>query len=506
MNLEQYNALCEACDQLLLAPDSSNERIAIPWLHVIRAHPIFLDGYREIFAQQTRLEGKRHFRNFASALRHLCKAFARGGLLWSGVGELPQKCDVLMVSHLVNEAFPGQEGDFYYGKAAGELAELGISATIALINYTGTAPTILAGRWRQAKIPRVIFAPVLSLAAEWALYRRARAEARRLKSYAATTQANDLICRVATRASLEAVSGGAVSALRLGEQIKALVARLQPRAILVTYEGHSWERIAFAAARAVSPQICCIGYQHAALFSLQHAVQRRLADECNPDAILTSGRVAQARLYKNPQLKGVLIEVLGSNRSFARQPVHGWPTASGEARACLVLPEGILSECNLLFGFAMQCARRMPDIVFIWRLHPNMSYESLTRQNPAFSELPANIILSTQALAEDIARSHWALYRGSTAIVQAAVSGVRPVYLHQTGEIPIDTLYEIADLHAQVVEPDAFMALVTGTEASDASARAEQVQNYCELMFTPMDTRALAACITGVQKGKSEVL
>jgi len=505
VNLEQYNALCEACDQLLLAPDSNNERIATPWLHVIRAHPTFLDGYREIFAQQAGPEGKRHVRNFASALRHLGKAFASGGPLWSSVGELPQKCDVLMISHLVNEAFPGQEGDFYYGKAAGELAELGVSATIALINYTETSPATLAGRWRQAKIPRVIFAPVLSLTQEWALYRRARAEARRLKSYAAM-QANDLIGRIATRASQEAASGGAVSALRLGEQIKALVARLQPRAIVVTYEGHSWERIAFAAARAVSPQIRCIGYQHAALFNLQHAVQRRLADDCNPDAILTSGRVAQARLFKNPQLKGVLIEVLGSNRSFARQPVRVWGASGGAGHTCLVLPEGIVSECNLLFGFALQCARRMPDIVFIWRLHPNMSYESLIRQNPAFRELPPNIDLSTHTLAEDIARSHWALYRGSTAIVQAAVSDVRPVYLHQSGEIPIDTLFEIADLHAQVVEPDDFMALVTATEASDATAKSEQVQNYCERMFTPMDTQALAACITGVQKGKSEVV
>jgi hypothetical protein len=505
VNEEQYNALCEACDQLLLASDSTTERIATPWLHVIRPHPICLESYADIFGRQKAAYGKRCVHNFASALLHLCKSIAGRGLLWSGVGELPQKCDVLIVSHLVNEAFTGQEGDFYYGKAAGELAELGISATIALINYTDMGSATLAGRWRQVKIPRVIFSSVLSFTDEWALFRRVRAEARRLKAYAAT-QTNDLGCRVATRAAQEARSGGAISALRLGEQIKALVARLQPRAIVVTYEGHSWERIAFAAARSVCPQIFCIGYQHAALFNLQYAVQRRLSGDWNPNAILTSGRVAQERLHKNPQLEGVFVEVLGSNRSFERQPVRVWRTDCGEALSCLVLPEGILSECNLLFGFALQCARRMPDIVFIWRLHPNMNYESLKQQNPAFRELPPNIILSTHSLAEDIARSHWALYRGSTAIVQATVSGVRPVYLHQAGEIPIDTLYEIGDLHSQVVDLHDFMALITETEASDESAKAEQVQNYCELMFTPMDIRALEACITGVHKCQSEVL
>jgi len=492
VNEDQYQALCKACDRLLLAPDSSIERVAIPWLHVIRAHPIFLESYAEIFSPQASTSVWRWVRNTASALRYLSKALAAAGQPWSSVGELPQTCDVLMVSHLVNDSFPGQEGDFYYGKAAGELSAQGLSTTIALINYTGTTADTLAASWRQAKIPRVILAPVLGLAEEWSLYRRTCDEARRLKSTAAA-QSNDLNRHVAARAALEAAAGGAVSALRVGEQIKALVTRLQPRAIVVTYEGHSWERIAFAAARSVSPQICCIGYQHAALFNLQYAVQRRLTSDYNPDVILTSGRVSRARLKRNPQLQGVRLDALGSNRSFARQPARAGGNSGGETRACLVLPEGIVSECNLLFGFALKCALNMPDIEFIWRLHPNMNYAALTRQKPAFRDLPSNITLSTDSLAEDIARSHWALYRGSTAIVQAAVSGVRPVYLHQTGEIPIDTLYEIAELHAQVVKPEDFKRLVM--EAGDTDTVAEQVQDYCEQMFTPMDTGKLVACI-----------
>ena len=497
MNEDQYTDLCQACDQLLLASDASEELIATPWLHVIRAHPIFLASYAEVIGQQTS-GWKRRVRNTGSALRHLGKAIASGGEPWSSVGELPSTCDVLMVSHLVNDEFSGQKGDFYYGRAAGELALQGITATIALINYTETAPAILAAGWRKTKIPRVIFAPVLGFADECSLYRRANAAARRLKGIA-SVQSNELDRRVTIRAAQEVASGGAVSALRLGEQIKALVTRLKPRAIVITYEGHSWERVAFASARSVLPQIRCIGYQHAALFNLQHAAQRRLAEKYNPDTILTSGRVAQVRLQKNPQLQGVSVKTLGSNRSFARQPARAYRTSRGEKRACLVLPEGFLSECNLLFGFALQCARLMPDIEFIWRLHPNMNFEALAQQNPAFHKLPCNIDLSTHTLTEDIARSHWALYRGSTAIVQAAVSGVRPVYLHQTGEIPIDTLHDIAELHARVIEPDNFKALVTEAEEAEAVTKAELVQDYCERMFTPMDTRVLATCITGTR-------
>jgi len=496
MNEEQYQALCKSCDRLLLAPDSGAERIAAPWLHVIRAHPIFLESYADIFGAQTGSNVSRRVRNIASALRSFFKSFTVDGPLWSCVGELPQKSDVLLVSHLVNESFPGQEGDFYYGKAAWELEGYGLSAAIALINYTEASSATLASKWRHAKIPRVIFERVLNFPAELRLYRRACSAADRLNSIA-DLQSSDLDRRVTARAAIEAASGGAVSALRLGDQIKALVARLQPRAIVVTYEGHSWERITFAAARAVSPGIRCIGYQHAVLFNLQHAVQRSLAHEFNPDVILTSGLVSQVSLQKNPDLKNVRIDTFGSNRSFARQPARSWRSITGEKRTCLVLPEGISSECNLLFSFSLECAQAMPNTEFIWRLHPNMDYRALVRINSAFRDLPPNVTLSASSLAEDFVRSHWALYRGSTAIVQAVMSGVCPVYLHQVGEIPLDTLYEIAELHARVIKPDDFKLLVKEARAPRVSAEAEQVQDYCEKMFTPMDTRMLAECISG---------
>lgn len=486
MNEAQYRSLCAACDRFLLAPEAGVERIAIPWLHVIRAHPIFLDGYGEVF-NPGRTEGATPLRNLASAIRHLGKAVAADGRPWAG--EIPQKTDVLIVSHLVNESFAGQEDDFYYGNAAAELAAQGISSIIALINYTDLPAATLAAQWNEAKTPRVVFSPVLDPATERSLYRRTRAEARRLR-IAAQASASDFDRRVATRAAREAEGGGAVSALRLGEQIRALVEKLQPRAIVVTYEGHSWERVAFAGARAAAPGITCIGYQHAALFNMQHAIQRNLADGFNPDAILTSGQMSRLRLQNNPELSGVYIAAMGSNRSFARQPKKRRPT---DKHACIVLPEGLDSECKLLFGFSLACAQAMPEIEFIWRLHPNMSYEMLAKQNPSFRELPSNIILSKQPLADDIARSHWGLYRGSTAIVQAAVSGVWPIYLSSPDEISIDTLYEIETLRAGVAEVADFRALVVA-DAVDPEA-ADRLQDYCEQMFTPLDVRVLAACV-----------
>jgi hypothetical protein len=43
----QYLSLCEACDRVLLGSDATIERVAVPWLHVIREHSVFLQNYAD---------------------------------------------------------------------------------------------------------------------------------------------------------------------------------------------------------------------------------------------------------------------------------------------------------------------------------------------------------------------------------------------------------------------------------------------------------------------------
>ena len=52
----QYLELCKACDQILLAQDSTAERVAISWLHVIREHPAFLPKYMAVFESRQNLQ------------------------------------------------------------------------------------------------------------------------------------------------------------------------------------------------------------------------------------------------------------------------------------------------------------------------------------------------------------------------------------------------------------------------------------------------------------------
>ena len=52
--------------------------------------------------------------------------------------------------------------------------------------------------------------------------------------------------------------------------------------------------------------------------------------------------------------------------------------------SCLIVPEGFVDECIILFEFSLKCALINPNITFIWRLHPLISFEKLKKNNKLF--------------------------------------------------------------------------------------------------------------------------
>jgi hypothetical protein len=243
-------------------------------------------------------------------------------------------------------------------------------------------------------------------------------------------------------------------------------------------------------ARRAHPGIRCIGYLHSCLFPLQHAALRSLQADCNPDLLLTAGLVSKGQLDSGSLLPSAVV-VAGSPRH------RSIPQAAGNTVAgisCLVLPEGIDSECDLLFEFSIACALRCPEVKFVWRLHPLVSFRQLLGKNPKLRRLPRNVELSTASIDEDTSRCNVALYRGSTAILNAVTAGLLPVYLAVPGEISIDPLYELSAWKEVVDSVDGFTR--AAAHVQDAN-REENIRNrhfaqrYCSEFYTPVDVDAV---------------
>lgn len=491
----QYRDLCEACDELL-AEDASDERVAISWLHVIREHPVFVRQYAHLFDA-----GKGPLRRLAKLSRYgaqagwrlLQAAWRRSATPWTASGELPCDIDVLFVTHLVNASHAGQANDFYFGELPNILADSGQSVVIALINHAA-APEAIVSRWEGAAVPRVVLSRVLRVADEARNAARMVTAASRVARSRPSRRAK--LSRLAAQwASVEALGGATAFTLRVENQVRALVSALRPACIVLTHEGHAYERIAFAAARAVNPRIRCVGYQHAALFRLQHAIRRPLSPAFNPDAILTAGEVALRQLDRVVALETSVKAVLGSNRALderkfaARRFAVAAP--QGEVDACLVVPEGFESECAHLFGFALECARLAKDTRFILRTHPLISPRSLEKRIPALRHPPPNVEISTRSLEADLAQSRWVLYRGTTVVIQAILADLRPVYLRLAGELTIDPLYELQQGRDIVTRPCDLVQLMTTAIASPQRGTIEPVKAYCRDFFLPLKPTVL---------------
>lgn len=261
--------------------------------------------------------------------------------------------------------------------------------------------------------------------------------------------------------------------------------------MITTHEGHGWERMAFFAARKANPSIHCIGYTHAPLFEKQHAVKRPLSYAYNPDRIFTSGPIQKNQLEKSKVLK-IPIDTLGSAR-VNKVKTHNERKKTKNMKkfssSCLVIPEGIESEINLLYEFSLKCAQNFPDLKFIWRLHPLFSFKNLSVQNNMYNSLPDNIKLSEKSLEEDFEICQWVLYRGSSAVIQAVGAGLKPIYLHKQGELKIDPLYEINHWKEMVMLPfDLHKIMKNKIEVND---QFQQAVDYCRKIYIPFNHKPI---------------
>ena len=497
MTENQFLNICATCKLILKAKDSTIQRVAIPWMHPIREHPIALKRYVELVLKPSSFQiSKKWLRDFIIYsgiwLRQLYRAITRGNDYWKSNDAITDKVDCLFISHVVNQSQLKNIDDFYFSSIPNELVKKNYRVLIGYINNLGALNKSVKNSIAKSFFPKLYFTDSLSLEQELSIRKSLKKESRLLKKNA-SKENNSLSRQILFKAAHEILSGEAQSTMRIFYQVKKLVEIVRPKSIIVPYEGHAYERICFAAARAVKPDIICISYQHTGIFRLSNAIRQTLATQYNPDIILTPGIETKNDLKKNPEFTGIRIEVLGSVRSV----IDSCKTIIHKKRpqlTCLVMPEGILSECMQLFKFSIECAYLRPNVNFIWRLHPSVSFDEITSQSKVFQNVPPNIIFSTATIESDIEQSTWVLYRGTTAIFKAISAGLRPFYLQNLDELSIDPLYKLNKWRIKVTKPeelDRWLQYDIATAFKDFPENLPIAQELCLQRFSKLDINLL---------------
>jgi hypothetical protein len=406
----------------------------------------------------------------------------------------------LFVSHILNEGQLGAKEDFYFGSLPERARDLGLSCAVVLHDHTGVNLQDIAEKWPAKSAPRIVFDSTLPWREEWDIRRRLRRQSRQL-ALLANESGTILQRRILQCASRQAMSSTSIATLRFYEQLTRLAQRLKSNAIVVTYEGHAWERLAFAAARKAVPNVRCIGYQHTILFPRQHAIKRKLGALFDPNVVLTAGKVARDILREATQLDSVQIEVVGTHRFELPRLGLLEKLSSKEKLSCLVIPDGTLSECLLILNFVLDVALLAPALHFLIRMHPVLAFDAVAAVSPRLKTLPLNIEISNDTISADFERSRWALYRGSSASIHGVIAGLRPFYITCANELTIDPLYQLTEWRQIIGCPSEFVTKAYSDLESKAdvlSAEWMGAREFCKNYFHKIDADAFCREITGV--------
>jgi hypothetical protein len=449
----------------------------MPFLHVRREHPealkIYANLYKKTYQKIIYLIYK-FIQNILKLIFNIMKSLIKNSELWYTNKNI-EKIDILFVSHLVSNLKIGSDNDFYFENIPNICEEMGFKVGLTLIDHINIANTKNSKLYSKNR--EVIILPrLLNFKSEIKI------------GLSALKLLTNIIIKIKKNSPdkdfyvftlINSISPETIATLRLQFQFKEVLKQIQPKLILLTWEGHGWERLLVSLGKTSKiSKSTVIGYQFSALSRLQYSALRSLGDNYDPHYILTTGRIGFKRLINFPQKITSNVYMIGKKKPFS----SGVNIKKNQSNInILVIPEGIIDECKILFAFCEACANLSPEINFTIRLHPSLNFDQLKLSGDN-KDGKKNIIYSKNTLEEDIGDCSHVLYRGSSAVINALENGLRPIYLSLENELSIDPIFELKYWKLIITSPNQLIQCVS-TRNNGSALEKELAIQYGKLYF-----------------------
>lgn len=485
----EFEYIAALCDSILHDPKTSIAKFCISSLHVLNSHPVNLGGY-ELALKDKCLKHNYAIRSIVKLLILKLTGLKSNQSVISPYGL--KKIDVLFISHIIKKEDIGS--DFYFGDSPEQLKEYGISSAVLLHDHTKKI-TNIDGLWEKDKTPRIFFKRSLKITEEIRIRVKLWIAGREIGKLGQNSESklSRSIYKYLQSESLKATS---IENYRIFLQVKNIVEKINPKVIITTFEGHAWERLAFAGARKSKSNIFCIGYHHTILFPVNHSIKRYVNQLYEPNIIFTVGDITKKILSEQRDIKN--IEVIGALKKINIDIDFCKELNNQDRNACLVIPDGTKLECINIMKFIYKTAKEYSEQVFIIRFHPIISFEEIIKSSNDFKEKPQNIILSALSLEADIKRCRWVLYRGSSAVINAVSFGLRPFYYDQYNELSIDPLFQLFQWKICIFNGSDLIKYINQDLRSDIQKLETEwkiAKNYCDEYFKNFCIEKLAKTI-----------
>ncbi len=506
MDIKNYKLISKICDSILSDGEAGLATIANPYFHVLSEHPIHLEKYSGLLnaicpnnssdasASYPSLKVGTESGFVKRKLRFVCNAIkARPADL--AKYEI-KSADIVILSVLTNPDHLSSVDDFYFGRLQNYLIKRDASLLLVLMNQTGrpsgemTPEANIHGECSSLLLPDT---GPFSTETKNALFylterRRILKEARhcgekfkkKLLEHSVAIDQMPLI----------------ISNLRYYSQVYEIMKKARPSIVISMYEGHAWERLGWHAARkAQTDMTLCVGYQHTILRKNVHAVKRALKTHpsFDPDLVLLLGDISHDELGKKLGRQGIKSTIYGTHRSLSQNAHKSIPNDCADI---LTLPEGLVDESEYLINFTVKCANMMPERKFILRFHPVLPFERLRQQFENIISAPGNIEISeNSSIEEDFKRAGHLLYRGSSTVLYAVLSGLKPYYVKKPGDMNIDPVYFLnGEWRETVINASDFVEKAMREDSKGPEERLEKwrhAMSFCKKCARPVRQAAI---------------
>ena len=231
--------------------------------------------------------------------------------------------------------------------------------------------------------------------------------------------------------------------LRIYHNTIFLLNMIKPKIILTTFEGHSYERLIYAASYNVKNSIKRYAFSHSIIFKHQNAIKLKLPEKFSPNIIFTAGSSGFNFLKKNLEDKDIKIDILGSNRFVEKKAFK-----SNKIKQLLFIPEGYVEENGLFLDLANKILSINKEIKILIRFHPIF----LDQSNKIFENNNNDrlILSKNNKIEDDFQICEAFVFRGSTLAVQSARYGLMPIYYNKYSDLNINPFHDFPNGYKSV--------------------------------------------------------
>jgi hypothetical protein len=223
---------------------------------------------------------------------------------------------------------------------------------------------------------------------------------------------------------------------------------------ITTYEGHVFEKLIFDYCQ--KKEIISFGYFFSVIRKQSTCIFYPYPKKITPNKVFVTGGIIKNFFSKKINLNRETI-IIGSGRKFIKKKFY-FNKLLKKKLTVLFCPEGIYPESVIMYNLAVKISKINAYISPVIRFHPEIDQKKLFNDKKILENNSNNVEISHKNLDDDILRSEFLIYRGSSMCINAVFAGVFPIYFKLRNEKSIDPLFEVNNY--TVTTPDELVSLI----------------------------------------------